>query len=198
MRLPEYSNTAEKICSSMPFVWLEEFTEFIFVLPASWMTDIQWCGLLYNIRGQFWRFILTYLAVSADKEWLHFDGIIDHRHGAGVDWVCIAGRCGYNSIGHSSAAQRRGDNGFSWALRLAIGSLKMADSIIGSWESWAGVFDADHCGLLKSSGLLWRLISVWGDGETVRNQGLWPNLQTNKWHIQYKNKPNNYIKWSFF
>lgn len=53
----------------------------------------------------------------------------------------------------------------------------MADGVIGSRESRAGVFDADYSCLLEGRRLLGRLVSARGDREAVWNQGLWPNLQ---------------------
>lgn len=54
--------------------------------------------------------------------------------------------------------------------------LYMADSVVGSWEGRAGVFDAHYGCLLEGGRLLGRLVSARGDWEAVWNQSLWPNL----------------------
>lgn len=124
--------------------------------------------------------IWAYLAVGADEEWLHFDAVIDHRDSsAGADRGCIAGGGGDDGVGHTGTAQRRRERGrIGGALCLAVRRLYMADGIVGSGEGRAGVFDADNCRLLEGWRLLGWLVSAWGNGEAVWNQGLWPNLKT--------------------
>lgn len=56
----------------------------------------------------------------------------------------------------------------------------MADSVIGGREGRTGVFYADYSCFLEGRRLLGRLVSARGDREAVWNQGLWPNLRTEK------------------
>lgn len=127
-----------------------------------------------------------HLVVSADEEGLDFDAVADCGHGgAGGDGSGMAGGGGDEGVGHTGAAQRRGDGGrLGQGLRLAAGRWHMAHGVVGGGEGWAGVLDADHGGLLQRWGLLGWPVPAWGDGEAVWNQSLWPNLGEGQLHGQ--------------
>lgn len=138
-------------------------------LTASWKVQ-SWAACLLGK-------CLQYLAVWAENQRLHLDGLgyswhpVGCRRGCRDDGICdpwTGGGCGH-------ARHRQGRQG---TLFLPAGQSLVTEGAVGSWQRCALAFWADHSHALRhDQRLTGLLLSAWAVGKAVWNEGLWPNLK---------------------